>query len=73
MTVSVYEARTNFSALLDQIEKSKDSITITRHNQAVARLVAIERPKRSTVHKELRPSMIKETAFFPTEAEWNNV
>ena len=72
MTVSVYEARTNFSALLDQIEKSKDSITITRHNHAVARLVAIEPSKRSKVHKELCPIMIKETAFLPTEAEWSN-
>jgi len=72
MTVSIYEARTKFSALLDRVEKSRDSITITRHNHAVARLVAIERGKRSTVHKELRPITIKKTAFLSTEAEWND-
>jgi len=72
MTVSIYEARTNFSALLDQIEKTKDAITITRHNHAIARLVAIKPAKRSSLHKELCPTMIKETAFLPTEAEWNN-
>jgi antitoxin (DNA-binding transcriptional repressor) of toxin-antitoxin stability system len=73
MTVSVYEARTNFSALLDQLEKSKDTVTITRRNRAVAQLVAIEHGKRTTVHKELCPIFSEDIDWTePTEEEWEN-
>ena len=72
MTVSVYEARTNFSALLDRLEKSRSAVTITRRNRAVAQLVPIEHKKRSTVHKELCPIWIAEDAFEPTTEEWEN-
>jgi antitoxin (DNA-binding transcriptional repressor) of toxin-antitoxin stability system len=73
MTVSVYEARTNFSALLDQIEKSKGTVTITRRNRAVAQLVAITHGKRSTVHKELCPIIPKGIDWTqPTQEEWEN-
>jgi prevent-host-death family protein len=73
MTVSVYEARTNFSALLDRLEKSNDPVTITRRNRAVARLVPIERAKRTTVHEELRPIILEEIDWLqPTQEEWEN-
>ena len=72
MTVSVYEARTKFSMLLDRLEKSRDPVTITRRNRAVARLVAIEHGKRSKVHKELGPVILKKAAFLSTGEEWGN-
>ncbi len=37
-TVGVLEAKTNLSALLDEVEASGEVIVITRHGKAVARL-----------------------------------
>jgi len=73
MTVSVYEARTKFSALLDRLEKEKDTVTITRRNRAVAQLVPITHGKRSTVHKELCPIIPKGIDWTePTQEEWED-
>ena len=47
--VGVLEARTNFSALLDDVEATGEVIVITRHGKPVARLSAereAERPHR---------------------------
>jgi len=73
MTVSVYEARTKFSALLDRLEKSSDPVTITRRNRAVAQLVPIKHAKRTTVHKELCPIFLEDIDWCePTQEEWEN-
>ena len=45
-TVGVYEAKTHLPQLLDEVSEGQ-SILITRHGKPVARLVPIERPKRS--------------------------
>ncbi len=37
-TVGVLEAKTNLSALIDEVETSGEIIVITRHGKAVARL-----------------------------------
>lgn len=37
-TVGVLEAKTNLSALLDEVETTGEAIVITRHGKAVARL-----------------------------------
>lgn len=37
-TVGVLEAKTNLSALIDEVETSGQAIVITRHGKAVARL-----------------------------------
>ena len=37
-TVGVLEAKTNLSALIDEVETSGEVIVITRHGKAVARL-----------------------------------
>jgi prevent-host-death family protein len=37
--VGTYEAKTNFSALLDRVERGEE-VVITRHGQPVARLVS---------------------------------
>ncbi len=37
-TVGVLEAKTNLSALIDEVEASGDEIVITRHGKPVARL-----------------------------------
>lgn len=42
-SVSAYEAKNGFSALLDLVERG-ESVTITRHGRPVARLVPYEEP-----------------------------
>jgi prevent-host-death family protein len=44
-TVGAFEAKTNFSALLERVERG-EQIVITRRGKPVARLVGIERHKR---------------------------
>ena len=45
-TVGVYEAKTNFSSLLDEVERG-ESITITRHGKEIARIERVEPSVRS--------------------------
>ena len=44
--IGVHEAKTNFSRLLDEVERG-ESITITRRGRPVARLVSVTGPRRS--------------------------
>jgi prevent-host-death family protein len=43
LTVGAFDAKTNLSQLLDQVEDGK-TIVITRHGRAVARLVPFDEP-----------------------------
>jgi prevent-host-death family protein len=47
-TVGAFEAKTNFSALLERVERG-EQITITRRGKPVARLVPI-RPREKASH-----------------------
>lgn len=51
-SVGVLEAKTNLSALLDEVEQTGEAIMITRHGRAVARL-APERSSRRVKASEL--------------------
>jgi prevent-host-death family protein len=44
--VGVYEAKTHLPRLLDEVEAG-ETITLTRHGKPVARLVPVERKRRS--------------------------
>jgi prevent-host-death family protein len=48
ITVGAFEAKTHLSALLDKVEAG-ESIVITRHGQAVARLVKADVAERDDV------------------------
>ena len=41
-SIGAYEAKTNLPRLLDQVERG-DTVTITKHGRAVARLVPVSR------------------------------
>jgi prevent-host-death family protein len=41
---SVFEAKTHFSALLNQVERTHQAVVITRHGRPVARLVPYDEP-----------------------------
>jgi len=68
-TVGVLEAKTNLSALIDEVEASGEAIVITRHGKAVARLS----PERSG--RRSNPAGLAERARAfrdkqPTDPEW---
>jgi prevent-host-death family protein len=42
--VSIYEAKTKLSSLLQEVERGED-VVITKRNRPVARLVPIEKPR----------------------------
>jgi prevent-host-death family protein len=44
--VGVYDAKTRFTKLLDDVEQG-EVITITRHGKPVAKLVPVEQPRMS--------------------------
>ncbi len=46
-TIGAFEAKTHFSALLEQVEKGGE-IVITRHGQPAARLLPMGLPKEDT-------------------------
>lgn len=49
-TVGIFEAKTNLSRLLEEVEKGRD-VMITRHGKPVAKLV---RPERKFTPEEIR-------------------
>jgi prevent-host-death family protein len=42
--VGVLEAKTHFSAIVEEVAKSGDGVLITRHGRPLVRIVAIEQP-----------------------------
>ena len=70
-TVNVHEAKTNFSKLLAQVEKTSTIIVICRNGQPVADLTPHARPSR--IKTDARLSRIK-IGYDPTESlsadEW---
>lgn len=60
MEIGTFEAKTRFSALLDQVEKGQE-ITITRRGRAVARLVpALSDPGARLAEKRAAVQWIKQ-------------
>ena len=55
--VGTYEAKTNFSALLDRVERGEE-VVITRHGTPVARLVPARQVDRAAIDRAI--SEIKE-------------
>jgi len=72
-TVSVYEAKTNLSGLLDRVQSLREEVVICRHGRPTARLTPIEHGRRSTIHKPLSHLKIKGDPVSSTEGEWEHV
>jgi prevent-host-death family protein len=43
-TASLFDAKTHLSALIAELERTREPVTITRHGKPVARLVPIDPP-----------------------------
>lgn len=67
--VGVLEAKTNLSALIEEVETSGEAIVITRHGKAVARLTP-ERSGRRTPSSELAERARAFRNDQPKDPEW---
>lgn len=51
--IGAYEAKTHFSALLEQVEQGKEFL-ITKHGHSVAKLVSIKSNQRKHVYRAIQ-------------------
>ncbi len=52
--ISVFDAKTHFSSLIDQVYQQRESITITRRGVRVAKIMPIEEQQKQSVSTLLR-------------------
>ena len=72
-SVSIHEAKTQLSALIATIERTKEKIIIMRHNNAVAELVPVPHGDRLKPDPQLRDIDIQYDPTEPTEEEWDEI
>ena len=72
-TVSIHEAKTRLSALVAEVERLGEKVTISRYGRPVAELVPVRRGPRTLVDPELSKVKINADLTEPTEGEWENV
>jgi prevent-host-death family protein len=71
--VSIHEAKAKLSALIAQVERLGDKVTICRYGRPVAELVPVRHGSRTSVDPELSRVTVKGDLTEPTEQEWENV
>jgi len=69
-TATVYEAKTNLSNLIKQVEMSHERIVITKHGHPVAELGPVSRKSRLVTDSALATIQIVNDPTLPTEDEW---
>ena len=70
--VSIREAKTKLSALIVQVERLGDKVTICRYGRPVAELIPVQRGRGSSIDPELSKVTVKGDLTFPTESEWED-
>jgi len=71
-SVSIHEAKTQLSALIAMIERTKEKVVIMKHNNAVAELIPIPHGNRIEPHAELMDIEILYDPAESTEQEWED-
>lgn len=71
-SVSIHEAKTKLSALISELEKSGEPISISRYGRVVAELVPPSRKDRLRVQKELSDITVSCDLTEATTDEWND-
>lgn len=69
-TVSIHEAKTRLSALIADVERLGEKVTICRYGRPVAELVPIRPGRRTQVDPELSKVKVTGDLTEPTEGEW---
>ncbi len=70
-TATIYEAKTNLSSLINQVERSHERILITKHGHPVAELGPVSRKSRLVTDAVLAELTIGYDPVKPTEDEWD--
>lgn len=71
--VNIHEAKTHLSALIAQVERLGEKVTICRYGRPVAELVPVRQGSRTQISPELSRITITGDLTAPTEAEWEHV
>lgn len=71
-TVSIHEAKARLSALIAEVERLGEKVTICRYGRPVAELTPVSHGRRTDLHPELSRVTIKEDPTEPTQAEWED-
>ncbi len=71
--VSIHEAKTQLSALIAQVERLGEKVTICRYGRPVAELIPIQHGSRTHIDPELSQVVVNEDLTAPTQAEWEDV
>lgn len=72
LTISLHEAKTHLSSLIDSIERSGERIIIERHGKPVAELSRISSKSRLKTDPRLKNIAINYDPIEPTEDEWES-
>ena len=70
--VSIHEAKANLSALIAQVERLGEKVTICRYGRPVAELGPVRHGSRTQVDPELSKIEIKGDLTDPTGDEWED-
>ena len=70
--VSIHEAKTNLSALIAEVERLGEGVTICRYGRPVAELVPVRHGSRTRVDPDLSQVKIKGSLTESTETEWED-
>jgi prevent-host-death family protein len=71
--VSIHEAKAKLSALIAQVERLGDKITICRYGRPVAELAPVKHGSRTQVDPELAKVVVKGDLTQATTDEWEDV
>lgn len=71
-TVNIHEAKTRLSALIADVERLGEKVTICRYGRPVAELVPVSAGRRCQTDPVLRAVKIKADLTEPTQGEWES-
>jgi prevent-host-death family protein len=72
VSVSIHEAKTHLSSLINNVEQLHEKVIICRHGQAVAELIPIPHGNRLSIDPVLKNISIINNPIEPTVEEWEN-
>lgn len=71
MELPATEFKAKCLAYLDQVSRTRASITLTKHGRAVARLVPVDEPAPGVFGRLAGTVQVRGDVVAPIEADWN--
>lgn len=73
LSVSIHDAKTHLSSLIDSVERTGERIIIKKHGKAVAELNRISVESRLCTDSTLKNITINFDPLEPSQSEWEHV